>query len=85
VSLIFTPDGGAFDTARTEEALPLWYMKMLHVFVMTNQEIDLGIYCDRCDTALQGTNAAEDTYWKMECACRTYVGRNPQQGRRGDA
>jgi hypothetical protein len=78
VSLLFTPGGGVINTERKEEHWPLWFMKMLHVFAMTAGDIGLGIVCEHCKQPLFGKNADADNFWKMECACRTYIGRNPQ-------
>ena len=73
---LFAPDGNVL-RARTEEHWPPDFMKMLSVFALSCADTHLGIVCERCDQALQGSNAREDTYWKLECACRTYRGRNP--------
>jgi hypothetical protein len=45
--------------------------------VSAGEETQLGLTCGRCDQKLHGANAREDNFWRMECACRTYLGRNP--------
>lgn len=85
--MIYAPDGSAIETNRPEMHWPPEFMKMLAVFALACGEISLGVVCERCKQPLQGHNAREDNFWKMECACRKYVGRNPMSTaqRRGDA
>lgn len=87
MSILFTPDGGVVNTERQEIFWPPEFMKMLAVFAANCGDIGLGIICERCKQSLRGTNARPDTFWKMECACRTYRGRNPLSAavKRGDA
>lgn len=77
MGLIYTPDAGVVNTARKEEHWPPEFMKHLATFASTCETTHLGIVCNHCRQALQGANAREDNYWRMECACRTYIGRNP--------
>ena len=76
MSLIYTPTG-VVNTEREEIFWPPDFMRMLAIFAANCEDIKLGIRCDLCQQMLQGQNAREDTMWKMECACRTYRGRNP--------
>ena len=76
MSLIWTPDG-ALDTERKEVHWPLEFMRMLAIFAANCEDVRLGIRCENCKQPLQGTNAREDNFWKMDCACRKYTGRNP--------
>jgi hypothetical protein len=77
VSLIYTPDGGAINTERPEMHWPLEYMRMLAIFARNCEDAGLGMHCAKCKQPLQGHNAREDNFWRMECACRKYIGRNP--------
>lgn len=77
MSLIFTPDGGVVNTERQEMHWPLDFMRMLAIFARNCDDTHLGIRCEDCKQMLQGTNAREDNFWRLECACRTYLGRNP--------
>jgi hypothetical protein len=77
VSLIYTPDGGAINTERPEVHWPMEFMRMLAIFAANCGEAQLGIRCERCKEPLQGHNAQSDNFWRMECACRKYLGRNP--------
>ena len=77
MSLIYTPDGGAINTERPEIHWPLEFMRMLAIFARNAGDIQLGLTCERCKESLQGRNATSDNFWRMECACRTYIGRNP--------
>lgn len=76
-AVLYTPDGGVVNTAREEMHWPLEFMRMLAIFAANCQDTALGIRCERCTQMLQGHNARSDNFWKMECACRTYLGRNP--------
>lgn len=80
MSLLFTPDGGVVNTERQQQHWPLWFMKFLHTFVIAvfDAHLQLAITCQRCKEELHGQNADADNFWKMECSCRTYIGRNPQ-------
>jgi hypothetical protein len=73
MSSIWTPA----TTERQTVNLPPEYMKMLAVLAETSAQIDLGLHCSRCNQDLSGKNATADKGWIMECACRTFVGRNP--------
>lgn len=77
MSLIYTPDGGAINTERQEIHWPIEFMRMLAIFAANCHDTHLGIRCEKCQQMLQGQNARADNFWKMECACRTYIGRNP--------
>lgn len=76
MSVIYTP-GGVLNTERVQVDWPPAFMRMLALFAANAEDIQLGIHCARCKESLQGQNAREDTEWRMECACRTYRGRNP--------
>lgn len=84
--MLFAPDGTVLE-ARKQEHWPAEFMKMLAVFALACTDTGLGVVCQRCKTTLVGANAREDNYWKMECQCRTYVGKNPMdtRQRRGHA
>ena len=73
---LFAPDGNVL-RVRTEEHWPPEFMQMLAVFALSCSDTHLGVFCEQCQQTLQGSNARSDNYWKMECACRTYLGRNP--------
>ncbi len=75
--ILFTPDGGAISTERPEVHWPLEFMRMLAIFARNCEDIQLGLRCERCKEPLQGQNAQSDNFWRMECACRKYIGRNP--------
>lgn len=75
---LWTP-GGTISTERQTVNLPPEYMKMLAVFGETSSEINLGLHCSRCKQDVVGKNATADKGWIMECACRTFIGRNPIQ------
>jgi hypothetical protein len=77
VSMIWTPDGGMISTERKEVHWPLDYMRMLAIFARNCEDAKLGIRCESCQQMLHGQNAREDNFWRMECGCRTYIGRNP--------
>lgn len=81
MSLIYTPDGGVIHTQRKEIYWPPAFMRMLAIFAANCDDIGLGVRCELCKEPLHGQNAREDTLWKMECACRTYKGKNPVQPR----
>ncbi len=74
MSPILLPSGRE---ARIEVHWPPEFMRQLAIFVVTCTDTQLGVRCERCKEPLQGQNAREDNYWRMECACRTYLGRNP--------
>ena len=76
MSPIYAPDGRVA-SARPEEHWPPEFMKMLAVFAETLHTTKLGIRCEQCKQPLNGHNAREDNFWRMECGCRTYIGRNP--------
>lgn len=78
--MLYAPNGTVLE-ARKQEHWPPEFMKMLAVFALGCTETSLGIVCNICKTPLQGANAREDNYWKMECSCRTYIGRNPMNAR----
>lgn len=77
MSVLYTPDGGVVNTERPELHWPIEFMRMLAVFAANCHDTGLGIRCERCKEPLQGHNAKSDNFWRMECACRKYVGRNP--------
>lgn len=77
MSTLFTPDGRTIETERPEVHWPLEFMRMLCIFAQNCGDIQLGLTCERCKQALQGHNARSDNFWRMECACRTYLGKNP--------
>jgi hypothetical protein len=77
MSILYTADGSAINTERQEIHWPLEFMRMLAIFAVNCEETQLGLTCGRCDQKLHGANAREDNFWRMECACRTYLGRNP--------
>jgi hypothetical protein len=77
MSLIYTPDGAAINTERQEMHWPIEFMRMLAIFARNAEDAGLGIRCERCKQMLQGANAREDNFWRMECHCRKYIGRNP--------
>lgn len=62
---------------RQDVVLPPEYMQMLAALAETSSEIDLGLHCSRCHQDLTGRNGHGDRRWVMECACRTFVGKNP--------
>lgn len=74
--MLFTPSGTVI-RERTEVHWPPEFMRMLAIFAANHQDTGLGIICESCHEALTGANAREDNFWRMECACRTYIGRNP--------
>lgn len=76
MSLLLTPDG-LVDTDRVQVEWPPEFMRMLAIFAANCGDIQLEIHCGRCHQPLWGKNARHDTDWRMECACRTYLGRNP--------
>lgn len=76
MSLIYTPSG-VVNTERQEIHWPIEFMRMLAIFAANCEEIQLGVRCERCKEPLNGKNARADNFWHMECACRTYIGRNP--------
>jgi len=76
-SILFAPDGRAISSERTEVHWPLAFMRMLAIFARNCEDGKLGIICENCKQPLQGQNAREDNFWRMECACRTYTGKNP--------
>jgi len=53
------------------------YLKMVAVLAETSQQFDLGLHCSRCKQNLRGVNGHGDKRWVMECACRTFTGKNP--------
>jgi hypothetical protein len=77
MSLLYTPDGGVVNTERQEVHWPLEFMRMLAIFARNCDDAKLGVHCAGCKQPLQGQNSTSDNFWKMECACRTYIGRNP--------
>ncbi len=79
MSLIFTPGGGVVNTERLEEYLPPEYLRMLVVMADTSAQIDIGLHCSRCGQDLMGMNNPSDTHFRMECACRTFTGKNPMR------
>jgi hypothetical protein len=74
--LLSTP-GGILSTGRTEERWPPEFMRMIALLAETSADIDIGLHCSRCKENLVGRNAREDRQWRLECACRTFVGANP--------
>lgn len=68
---------GALYIRREQLTLPPEYMQMLAALAETSSVIDVGLHCSRCKESLSGKNATSDNRWIMECACRTFVGRNP--------
>jgi hypothetical protein len=76
MSLLWTPEG-TVNTERPEIHWPLEFMRFLAIFAANAQDVHLGIRCERCKEVLRGENAREDNFWRMECACRKYLGRNP--------
>lgn len=66
---------------RQEVKVPAEYMQMVAALADTSSIIDLGLQCTRCKQYLTGLNAKADTMWKMECACRTFIGVNPLRSR----
>lgn len=76
MSLIYTPDG-VVNTEHPEMHWPIEFMRMLAIFAANCEAIQLGVRCERCKEPLNGKNARSDNFWHMECACRTYIGRNP--------
>lgn len=77
MSTIFTPGGGVIETERPEIHWPAEFMRMLAIFAANCGDIQLGIRCERCQQPLDGRNARSDNFWRMECACRKYIGKNP--------
>lgn len=85
--MLYGPNGSVME-ARHQEHWPPEFMKFLALFAETCTEHGLTLVCRRCKSAgeydgmeLSGANAREDNYWKMECSCRTYIGRNPMNAR----
>lgn len=72
---IWTPEATA--TKRQTVNLPPEYMQMLAVLAETSGDINLGLHCSVCHENVVGMNGHSDTRWIMECACRTFVGKNP--------
>jgi hypothetical protein len=69
--------GREVTSERTEQRLPVEYMRMLTAFALHSNDLDLGLYCSRCGVNLSGKNASVDNRFLMECACRTFIGANP--------
>ena len=76
MTILYAPSGMPV-RMREDVTCPPEYMKMLAVFAETSAQVDLGLHCSRCKENLRGENAREDTKWKMECGCRTFIGENP--------
>lgn len=76
MSLILTP-GGVVNTDREEVALPPEFLEMIGVFGNVAGDLGWGLHCTRCQQDLKGSNARQDRLWKLDCGCRSYVGRNP--------
>jgi hypothetical protein len=75
--MLYGPGGGVLTGERQEIAWPPDFMRMLAIFARNCTDTGLGIRCERCKEPLNGSNADSDHEWTMECACRTYRGRNP--------
>ena len=76
MSLIYTP-AGMVNTEREEVAVPPEYMRMLAVLGDTAGSLKLGLHCALCSQDFRAGNSGTDAQWKMECGCRTLIGRNP--------
>ena len=79
--VLWTPGGGAIPVDREEVALPVEYLRMLMVLAETSADMDLGLHCSRCKENITGQNSMSDLVWRLECACRTFVGDNPSMTR----
>lgn len=72
---LYTPHG-VVNLDRQEYPLPTEYMKALADFADDSATLGLGIHCARCKQDIRGANSGADAMWKLECGCRTFVGRN---------
>lgn len=77
MSLLFLPGGGVYQTEREEEHVPMDYLRMLMVLADTGAQMGLGLHCANCKQDLVGDNDILSPTFRMECACRTFVGKNP--------
>lgn len=76
MSLIYTPSG-MVNTEREEMLVPPEYLKMLAVLGDTAGDLKLGLHCAKCKQDFRAANSGRDAQWKLECGCRTLVGKNP--------
>jgi len=70
---IWTP-GGMVDTERQEVQVPAQWLQACADFAEDAADIGWGLHCSRCKQDISGRNASADKHWKLECACRTYIG-----------
>lgn len=78
MSLIFTPSG-VIDTERPVVQMNPHVAVKLAIFAEVAGELEWGLHCSRCKQDISGKNAREENDWRMDCGCRTYVGRNPHK------
>jgi len=73
---LYTPHG-MVNLDRTEIALPPEYMRMLAVMADTSADVGIGLHCVKCKQDVRGSNTGTDSKWRLECGCRTFIGKNP--------
>ena len=79
MSLIFTP-AGVVDTERPVVEMHPSVAVKLAIFAEVAGELGWGLHCSRCKQDVVGHNAKEDTRWRTDCGCRTYMAKNPHGG-----
>lgn len=76
MSLIWTP-GGSANTERQVVQLNAGVLSKMAILAEIAGDLRWGMHCADCGQDITGKNAREDTHWRMECGCRSYVGTNP--------
>ncbi len=73
---LYTPHG-VVNLDREEVVVPPEYMQRVLVLADTATDLQIGMHCARCKQDLRGANSTSDGFLRMECGCRTFIGKNP--------
>ena len=73
--------GGPVGREKQIEALEKHEMTVIMQLHMVAQRHDLGLFCARCNSMFQGSNASTDKYLVIECKCRELKADNPDYRR----
>lgn len=76
---LYTPHGRV-NLEREVVDVPPAYLDRILLLADTTNDIQLGLHCTRCQQDVRGANRTSDGLLRMECGCRTFVGRNPRLG-----